>query len=194
MKCSECGKKIEEEQRMKMCSGCEDFFCYNTGCMWLTERDGLYICEECLPEETCAAFIIKPSEKRIVVNETKSLSPGQSVREAIEILKEEGYIHKYQIDRGEKSLIKFGKDCGLYFLSDSEGIKVNGIGIWSGAHKTDEGIAIYSSKEEVREVYGEAFEFEELDDYNSKCVYKNITFFSTRVGPKREIVMEIFVF
>ena len=193
LECKECGREgIKKGVDIEFCCDCEDFFCYNTGCNWLNSRDGLYICEECLPEETEAEFEIDCSLKKIKINEEKFLFPGQVFSKSADILNKEGFKEKYILDRGDEKIIKYGKDCGLGFEVRENKIKT--INIWSGSHRTTKGISIYSSKEEVKENYGNDFKAEVIDDYNSTYEYPNIKFFFTRVGPKREIVMKILVF
>ncbi|MEQ8170724.1 MAG: hypothetical protein ABRQ38_17690 [Candidatus Eremiobacterota bacterium] len=184
--CRECGRKCPE--KFAMCSGCEDYFCYKDGCNWISKKKGLFICENCSPEESHAKFIIDPSLRNLrIERQEEIIAIGDYEARAIEILKSRGYVEKYRLDK-----IKYGKNCGLYFLSDSEA-KISGIGVWSGLHETDRGIGIYSPEEDVIKVYGENFTAESSGKYTTFYHYKdfNLIFKLAKTGEARKVVTEI---
>ena len=184
--CRECGRT--GHKKFAMCSGCEDYFCYNGGCNWISKKKGLFICENCSPEESHAKFIIDPPGRSLRIERLEEkISIGESETLATEILKSRGYVEKYRLDK-----IKYGKNCGLYFLRGSEA-KISKIGVWSGLHETDRGIGIYSPEEDVIKVYGENFTAESSGKYNTFYHYKdfNLIFKLAKTGEARKVVTEI---
>jgi hypothetical protein len=190
--CKECGKEGNEKQ-IYMCSGCEELFCYNTGCDWLTHKKGLYICEACSPSESYAKFIIDSHNKKLRIERLeKSIEIGINYNQAIAILESEGFKPKYKIETGEKRIIKYGHDCGLYFIFDNNGLIIN-TGIWSGLHETDKGIGIGSPREDILKTYGENFSILSSGKYNETYYYEkdNLSFILAKTGNKREVVTGI---
>ncbi|MEQ8222851.1 MAG: hypothetical protein ABRQ37_11150 [Candidatus Eremiobacterota bacterium] len=184
--CRECGRT--GHKKFAMCSGCEDYFCYKDGCNWISKKKGLFICENCSPEESHAKFIIDPSLRNLRIERLEEIiAIGDNETHASDILKSRGYIEKYRLDK-----IKYGKNCGLYFLRDS-GAKISRIGIWSGLHETDRGIGIYSPLEDVINTYGENFTTESSGKYITFYHYKdsNLIFKLTKTGETRQVVTEI---
>ena len=117
---------------------------------------------------------------------------GRVLNKAVEVLKKNGYIFKYSLNRGEKRIFKYGKDCGIYLLFDVNG-KVTSIGMWTGKHRTDKDLSFYDAKEDMVQVYGDGFTVEDLGGYLKSYHYRehNMKFVLTRVGAQREFVTEI---
>lgn len=191
--CDECGRKGKWEEEVELCSGCENIYCINGGCGWNREEDSLFICEACYPVDCKAKFIVENSQERIKLDPSeKYVFIGQDIDEAVEVLEKEGYVPKYRIDDKDRKIVKYGKDCGIYFLFDDNG-KVNSIGIWDGLHRTDKNIGLFATREDVVSVYGDDFIVDEVSGYISYYHYekKNLKFMITRVGQKRFVVTEI---
>lgn len=189
MKCKECGKEGSKKD-IHICSGCEDPFCYNSGCKWITRKKGLYICETCSPEERYAKFIIDGQNKKLRIERLeKFIEIGSPCSQAVTVLKSEGFEIKYKIDTDEKKIIKYGHNCGLYFIFDNNNVIVN-VGIWSGLHETDKGIGIGSSREELLKTYGEDYSILSSKKYNEVYYYEkyNLSFVLTKTGINREVV------
>ncbi|HPZ07204.1 MAG TPA: hypothetical protein PL110_03765 [Candidatus Eremiobacteraeota bacterium] len=184
--CKECGKK---EKHIALCSGCEDYFCYKSGCNWITKKKGLFICETCYPVESHSKFIMAPPALRIERLE-KIILIGEELEKALNLLKNEGYTEKYRLE--EEKIIKYGKNCGIYLLFSNEN-RISAIGIWHGCHETDKGIGLGSSKEEMIKVYGNNFTSQSEGIAITCYNYSNLRFKLIRVGQEREVITEIII-
>ena len=194
LECDECERKASKGE-IGFCAGCENIYCVKGGCEWMRDEDGLFICEACYPEKCRAGFFVDDAGRRLKVEPLeKYIFPGQDLDDAVKILRSAGYEEKYRLE-GNKKIVKYGKDCGLYLLFNEEG-RVTRIGMWEGLHKTKRGIALYASKEEVIEVYGDNFGVEEISGYISYYSFPddNVIFMFTRVGMKRIVVTEIILY
>jgi len=109
--CKECGRAGNEDG-FAFCGGCEEFYCYKVreGCNWINKEDeDLYICEACLPRDCEAGFTVESSQKRVLLESPgKFIWAGQAVNESIEVLKSEGYVPRYRLDREENKIVKYG--------------------------------------------------------------------------------------
>lgn len=187
--CKECGRR--GHKKFAMCSSCEDYFCYRHGCMWMSKKKGLFICETCSPEKSHAKFIIDPFTGSLRIERLEEIiAIGDKESQATDILKSRGYIERYRLALENKRLIKYGKDCGIYFDSEAE---ISRIGVWSGLHETAQGIGLYSPKEDIIKIYGENFAIEPSGKYITFYHYKdiNLVLKLTKVAENRHVVTEI---